>query len=89
MRKRIRYTNEPLGRLKLAKDFLPRPEALAFREEAEKVTISLSKRSLDFFRLEAERHGTRYQPMIRRLLDAYVNAHSASNRRGRSRLAAR
>jgi hypothetical protein len=37
-------------------DFLPPPEELAFREEAVKVTIALSKRSVEFFKAEARRH---------------------------------
>lgn len=76
MSKRIRYTDEPLGRLKVIPDFLPAPEELAFREEGVKVTIALSKRSVDFFKREAQRHGTQYQRMIRRLLDRYTQFHS-------------
>jgi hypothetical protein len=69
---RIRYTDEPLGRLKVVPDFLPRPEDLVFREEGVKVTIALSKRSVDFFKDEARKHNLQYQRMIRRLLDAYA-----------------
>src|SRR6266850_5236538 len=73
---RIRYTDEPLGSLKVVDDFLPRPEDLVFREEGVKVTISLSKRSVKFFKNEARKHKTQYQRMIRHLLDAYVDRHS-------------
>ena len=76
MTAKIRYTDESLGRLKVVPDFLPGPEELAFREEGIKVTIALSKRSVDFFKREAERHGTQYQRMIRRLLDAYAQHHA-------------
>jgi hypothetical protein len=76
MSKRIKYTDEPLGRLKVIPDFLPPPEELAFREEGIKVTIALSKRSVDFFKREAQRHGTQYQRMIRRLLDGYTQLYS-------------
>jgi len=76
MSARIKYTDEPLGDLKVIPDFLPAPEELAFREEGVKITIALSKKSVEFFRSEAERHNTQYQRMIRRLLDAYVDAHS-------------
>ena len=75
MRKKIRYTDEPLGNLRVVKDFLPPPEELAFTEENVKVTISLSKASVDFFKKEAEMHSTQYQKMIRRLLDLYVARH--------------
>ncbi len=79
----IRYTDEPLGRLKIVPDFLPRPEDLIFREEGVKVTIALSRRSVEFFKNEARRHNTQYQRMIRRLLDAYAEHHSRP-RAGRS-----
>ena len=43
-----------------------------FREEGVKVTLALSKRSVEFFKHEAAKHNTQYQRMIRRLLDAYA-----------------
>ncbi len=76
MRRRIRYTNEPIGEVRVVRDFLPPPEKLAFREDAVKVTIALSKRSVDFFKAEASRHNTQYQKMIRRLLDEYVDRYA-------------
>src|SRR5256886_12962884 len=76
MSARIRYTDEPLGKLKVVGDFLPRPEDLVFRDEGIKVTIALSKRSVEFFKGEARKHNTQYQRMIRRLLDAYAEHHA-------------
>jgi hypothetical protein len=76
MSEKIRYTDEPLGNPRVVPDFLPRPEDLVFRDEGVKVTIALSKRSVDFFKAEARRHNTQYQRMIRRLLDAYAEHHS-------------
>ena len=73
---KIRYTDEPLGDLRVVPDFLPLPEELIFQEEGIKVTIALSKRSVDFFKGEARKHHTQYQRMIRRLLDAYAQHHS-------------
>jgi len=73
---KIRYTDEPMGKLKVVPDILPGPEELAFREEGVKVTIALSRRSVEFFKREAEKHGTQYQRMIRRLLDTYARHHS-------------
>jgi hypothetical protein len=86
MSAKIRYTNEPLGKLKVVPDFLPKPEDLVFRDEAVKVTIVLSKRSIEFFKREAEKNGTQYQRMIRRLLDAYAQHHepSSSSTRGKT-----
>ena len=76
MSAKIKYTDEPLGNLKVIPDFLPRPEDLVFRDEGVKVTIALSKRSVAFCKDEARKHHTQYQRMIRRLLDAYAEHHS-------------
>ena len=56
-------------------DFLPPPDRLVRREETVKVTLSLSRASVDFFRSEAERQGVPYQRMIRALVDAYARRH--------------
>ncbi len=71
---KIKYTDEPIE-AKVIKDFLPPPEQLAFREEGVKVTISLSKKSIDFFKSEAKKHHTQYQRMIRKLIDSYVETY--------------
>ena len=76
MNAKIKYTNEPIGNPRVVADFLPRPEDLVFQDEGVKVTIALSKRSVDFFKIEAQKHNTQYQRMIRRLLDAYAEHHS-------------
>ena len=75
MKKKIAYTDEPLGELRVIRDFLPSPEELAPDDELVKVTISLSKASVDFFKRIAGKHHTRYQKMIRRLLDSYAAHH--------------
>ena len=75
MKNRIKYTDEPMGDLRAVRDFLPSPAELAFKEEKVKVTISLSRASLDFFKHEAGRHHTAYQKMIRNLLDVYAVRH--------------
>ena len=75
MKKRIEYTEGPIGDVKVLRDFLPSPDELAFKKEQVKVTIGLSKSSVDFFKREATHHHTQYQKMIRRLLDVYVAQH--------------
>jgi hypothetical protein len=45
MSTKTKYTDEPLGEIKIVRDFLPSPAELAFSEESVKVTISLSKKS--------------------------------------------
>jgi hypothetical protein len=76
MKKRIKYTNEPIGEVHVVRDFLPPPDQLVFREEAIKVTLALSRRGVEFFKAEAARHRTQYQEMIRRLLDQYAEHYS-------------
>ncbi len=75
MSTKIKYTDEAFGPVKLVRDFLPAPDELVLKEETVKVTISLSKASVDFFKQEAKKNHTQYQKMIRRLLDAYTLAH--------------
>ncbi len=71
-RKKVRYTDEPME-FRVIPDFLPPPSELIFKEEKEKITLSLNKRSVDFFRREAKKHDVGYQTMIRRLLDKYAS----------------
>lgn len=75
MKKKIVYRNEPLGRVRVVRDFLPSPEELAFKEDTVKVTLALSRESVDYFKRQAKKHHTKYQKMIRRLLDAYSSRH--------------
>ncbi len=73
MKSRIQYTDEPMGDLKVVRDFLPPPHELVFEEDTVKVTIGLSRSSIEFFKREARRNKTAYQKMIRRLLDIYAS----------------
>jgi predicted DNA binding CopG/RHH family protein len=72
MRKATKYTDEPLGEIRVINDFLPPPSELVFKEDTVKVTLGLSRKSVDFFKKQAKKHNTQYQKMIRRLLDLYV-----------------
>jgi hypothetical protein len=74
MSAQIKYTDEPLGEIQVIPDCLPSPAKLAFREEGVKVTLALSKKSIEFFKSKAAKHHTQYKRMIRKLLDAYVDA---------------
>jgi len=78
MKRRIKYTDEPMGELKMVKDFLPSPDQLALKEEKVKVTISLSKESVEFFKKEAKKQRTSYQKMIRRVIDFYTSHYQKS-----------
>ncbi len=72
MSKPIHYSDEPLGEFRLVSDFLPAAEEFALREESVKITLSINKESLDFFKSEAHREHISYQDVIQKLLDTYV-----------------
>lgn len=74
MKDKVRYTDEPIEFGRIIPNFLPPPDKLIFKEDAVKVTITLSVKSVYFFKTEAAKRGVQYQRMIRRLLDAYVEA---------------
>ena len=76
MKRKIKYTDEPMENIETISDFLPSPEQLAFKEKTVKITISLSKNSIDYFKQQAYNYKTPYQKLIRRLLDEYVNRQS-------------
>jgi hypothetical protein len=77
MKRNTIYSNEPMGRLEVVEDFLPPPDRLVLKEDGVKVTISLSKHSVEFFKAHAARSRVSYQKMIRRLLDTYVAQYAA------------
>lgn len=76
MKKKIKYSDERIGDVKVVKDFLPRPEELIFKEDTVKITLNLSKSSVDFFKDVAQKHGSQYQKVIRNLLDSYTSHYS-------------
>lgn len=75
MKNKIKYTEEPLGKLTMLRDFLPPPEELTFEEEGVEVTLTLNKSSVAFFKKAAQKYHTPYQKMIRKLIDAYAARH--------------
>jgi len=78
MKTKIKYTDEPMGELRVVRDFLPPPDQLVLKEENVKITISLKKSSVEFFKKEAQRHHTSYQKMIRRIIDWYASQYQKS-----------
>lgn len=71
MKNKILYKDEPIE-ARVIDDFLPRPEDLTLTDKKTKVTLTLTEKSVDFFKDVAKKHGASYQAMIRRLLDYYV-----------------
>lgn len=79
MSKKItRYTEGEIGKIgSVVKDYLPPPDKLVLRESNVKVTLSLSSRSVDFFKREAQKQHVPYPRMIRALVDAYAEREEA------------
>ena len=50
MKKKIKYTNETLGNIEVVRDFLPSPDELVMKDNTVKVTLNLSKSSVEFFK---------------------------------------
>lgn len=73
MRKKIIYTDEPMiiGR-QMPRKFLPLPEDLVLYYPTQKITLSLTTQTLQFFKQQARKHRVPYQKMIRNLLDHYA-----------------
>ncbi|MBL8023130.1 MAG: CopG family transcriptional regulator [Elusimicrobia bacterium] len=72
MKQKTKYTNETI-QARVVRDFLPPPEDLVFKEDNVKVTMFLSRSSVEFFKHTARQRHTHYQKMIRNLLDTYAD----------------
>ena len=77
MKKKIKYTNEHLGKLEVVSDFLPSPDELVLKDNTIKVTLNLSKTSVEFFKHLAKKNNIQYQKVIRKLLDQYTSRFSS------------
>jgi predicted DNA binding CopG/RHH family protein len=77
----VRYTKGEIGDVRVVPDFLPAPTELVLADETVKVTLSLTRRSVDFFKREASKQRMPYQRMIRALVDVY--SEKAGRKRGR------
>lgn len=76
MKQKIKDDDMPMGRVRKVPDFLPSPEELVIPDETVKITISLNRESVDFFKKQAKKNHTKYQRMIRSLLDTYARQFS-------------
>ena len=68
----VSYSKGEIGKLRVVEDFLPSPDELVLQDDSVKVTLSLSRRSVEFFKREARARHVPYQRMIRRLVDLYA-----------------
>ncbi|MFH1189647.1 MAG: CopG family transcriptional regulator [Candidatus Omnitrophota bacterium] len=76
---RQKTVKEPsAGEGRRADDLLPPPEKLAgaVTEETIMVTLRLSERSVHFFKQQAKQYHTKYQKMLRFLVDKYAEMYS-------------
>lgn len=72
MKKKIK-SDMPAGKLTKVADFLPPPQELAIPEDTVKVTIALNRSSIEFFKKAAKANHTKYQKMIREVIDYYAS----------------
>ena len=77
MKKKRFDRDMPIGKLKKVDDFLPPPDKLVAPERTIKVTLRLNASSVKFFKERARRYHTKYQKMLRFLVDKYVERYSA------------
>jgi hypothetical protein len=56
-------------------DTLPPPDQLVIPDDGIKVTLTLSRQSVDFFKQAARKNHVPYQRMIRTLVDEYARIH--------------
>jgi predicted DNA binding CopG/RHH family protein len=57
----------------IAAPAFPKPDDLIKKEDNIKVTLELSKKSIDLFKKYAKKRGFKYQKMIRILVDTYAS----------------
>jgi hypothetical protein len=78
MKSKTKYAEEPMGDLKVVKDYLPPPDQLVLREDNVKVNISLKKSSITFFKEQTKNQKTSCQKMIREVVDWYASHYQKS-----------
>jgi predicted DNA binding CopG/RHH family protein len=67
--------DKPVGKLTQIEDFLPPPSELLPKEETVKITLAVNKATLLFFRSSAKDAGTKYQRMMREVLNVYAKTY--------------
>jgi hypothetical protein len=77
MKKKTKYDpDRPVGKLTPLPDTLPSPKELAQAFETKKITIDVETGTLDFFKIQAERSGAKYQRLMREVLKEYAKRYS-------------
>jgi len=79
MKKKDKYEAAPpdvadaLAHSQPVEDFLPPPSELVLKDDTTKVTLNLSRRSVEFFKKSGQKYGVPYQVMIKAVLDKYAS----------------
>lgn len=71
--------NKVISKASNFKSLMPSLDQLAQKEDSIKVTLSLTKASVEYFKQEARKREVCYQVMIRNLIDEYVKYYSSQN----------
>ena len=79
MKKRIKYTDEPME-FTIVPDFLPPPEELRLRLKKVKITLEVDAPTMDVFRTKAGGKPEDSRRMMGKLLDLYAARESAGKR---------
>ena len=77
MKDKKKDKNMPIGKVTEISDFLPPPEDLIMPEKRIKVTILLNENSINAFKKLAKKNHTKYQKLIRNLIDKYAKEYLA------------
>ena len=67
--------NIPVGKIKRLVRRMPYPIGLVSSDKKVLVTTYLNKSTIDFFKKEADKYHTKYQRMMRAVLDRYAASH--------------
>lgn len=68
-----------VGKMRIIHDFLPSPEELVMKQSKVKVTLALTRRTVEFFKKQAKSQQAQYQKLIRSLLDEYASRHEQAS----------
>lgn len=68
----IKEVSLPRKKEKVTNDFFLCPATLAAKDDTVKVTLMLTRASIEYFKKTAEEHDTCYQALMRSLLDEYA-----------------
>ncbi|WP_413578508.1 CopG family transcriptional regulator [Bdellovibrio sp. HCB290] len=70
-------SDAPQGKVTRVDDFLPPPEVLFSVDDKVKITIEIEGSTLDFFKDQASKTGSKYQRLMRQVLKQYAKKYSA------------